>query len=70
MTTTITITEAAELDYRNLCADLETDPIEFEGGALSIGDHLLPAFARRVREGCEPSAEYWGWLQDQLEGVQ
>lgn len=42
------------------------DAIEFENQVLSVGDEFLPEFAIAVRDGEEPSAEYWQWLKDQF----
>ena len=44
-----------------------SERIAFESAALSIGDELLPDFARSVRDGAEATAEYWSWLLDQWE---
>lgn len=40
--------------------------VEFENRALSIGNEFLPEHARRVRDGDEPSPEYWAWLSEQF----
>lgn len=36
--------------------------IEHENTVLSIGSEFLPPFARAVRDGEEPTPEYWAWL--------
>jgi hypothetical protein len=46
-----------------------TDAVGFETQVLSIGDALLPECARAVRDGGEPTAEYWAWLAEQAEAA-
>lgn len=47
----------------------EAKAVEFENGALSIGDEYLPVFAQAVRDGLEPTEEYWQWLCNEVERV-
>ena len=57
----------AKAEYSARCESTGTDPIEFEVKALSVGDSNLPAFARAVRDGADPDAEYFDWLLDLIE---
>lgn len=41
------------------------DAQSFEDEAVSIGDELLPDFARAARDEKTPTAEYWRWLAEQ-----
>jgi hypothetical protein len=40
--------------------------VEFEQAALAIGNEFLPPHARTVRDGGEPTPDYWNWLLEQL----
>jgi hypothetical protein len=62
MDSTITTREA----YLALFASTAA-AVEFENQALSIGREFLPASARRVLDGADPTPEYWSWLASQLE---
>ena len=44
----------------------KTAAVRFEEQALSIGSEFLPSCALAVRDGGEPSDEYWAWLCAQL----
>lgn len=41
--------------------------IEYEDTALSIGNEYLPECAQAVRDGAEPTPEYWQWLCNEVE---
>lgn len=48
----------------------KTDAVRFEERVLAIGSEFLPPPARAVRDGAEPSPEYWAWLCDQHAAVE
>lgn len=41
------------------------EAIEFENQLLSSGDEHLPECARSVRDGSEPTSEYWDFACEQ-----
>lgn len=47
----------------------QVEAVKFEERVLSIGSEFLPAFAVAVRDGAEPTAEYWEWLIAQHQAV-
>jgi hypothetical protein len=44
------------------------DAVAFEDAALSSDPKLLPKVAVAVRDGAEPTPEYWTWLCSQVDG--
>lgn len=43
--------------------------VAFENEILQSGREFLPAQAILVRNGAEPTAEYWRWLAGQFDGM-
>jgi hypothetical protein len=59
----------AEVTTREAFVGLFPSPREaqaFEACILGIGSEFLSAGAIAVRDGAEPSAEYWAWLAGQV----
>jgi hypothetical protein len=58
-------------DYQNLCSEFGTDAICEETAILnSTPDDLLPPCALTVKNGGEPSEDYWDFLAAQTEAAQ
>lgn len=49
--------------------EVPADAIRFEDEVLSAGDHYLPDFALSVRDGEEPTSEYWQFLAKELDSA-
>lgn len=72
----MTLTQAAEFNYRNLCTETNTDPVEFENELLSAVDGTMfgadeqavsiVVHALQQDDDTRVCPAYWGWLTDQL----
>lgn len=57
--------EQAHKKFLDACVDCGTDPTVEQTAILSVGSEFLPEHARTVRDGGEPTEEYWAWLAEQ-----
>jgi len=59
-------TATRRAQYAALCASIGTTIEADMTALLSIADEFLPSFATRVRDGYQPTEEFWVWCQGQL----
>ena len=45
-----------------------TEAVDFEHEVLNSGEQFLPACAKKVKSGENPTNDYWRWLCGQLSG--
>ncbi|HEY5021796.1 MAG TPA: hypothetical protein VII30_04825 [Gemmatimonadaceae bacterium] len=58
--------ESGRLEFFAACEEFGFNPLTEESALLSIGREFLPPSALAVLDGGEATADYYGWLTEQV----